>query len=285
VALQVSGDPDIVDIESSLLLEGVYRRYGHDLRSYAASFVRRRVAKALRDERLPDVGELSRRVLRDPRCAERLVRAFSVKVTSMFRHPPFFKALREDVLPALRSQEFVRIWIAGCCSGEEAYSLAIVLRELGLESRCRIYATDVDDSALERAAAGTFPLSCIRDYSRAYLQSGGRRDFSSYYVASADVAVFDPSLRSRIVFARHNLATDASFNEFHVALCRNVLIYFDRTLRSRALGLLDASLAPGGVLGLGEKESLRGSAVENAYVELGPGAKLYRRRDGGVRDR
>jgi chemotaxis protein methyltransferase CheR len=275
-----TSDPEVEAIETSLLLEGFYQRYGYDFRSYAPSFLRRRVAKAISDEGVPDAGALSRKALRDGRCAERLVRTLTVQVTSMFRHPPFFQALRERVLPRVAEQPFVRVWLAGCCTGEEAYSLAILLREQGLEDRCQVYATDISDPALERAAAGAFPLSSVRDYTTQYLAAGGRREFSSYYSAAGDRAVFDPTLRERVVFARHNLATDASFNEFHLVLCRNVMIYFDRALRERVFQLLHVSLAPGGVLGLGEKESLRGSPLQAEYEELAPGLRLYRRTEG-----
>jgi chemotaxis protein methyltransferase CheR len=208
---------------------------------------------------------------------ERLRVDLSVTVTSMFRDPPFFLALREQVVPLLKTYPFVRIWVAGCASGEEVYSLAILLREEGLADRVRIYATDVSDAVLDQAQEGRVALDRMRNYSSNYLEGGGREGLSRYYEVEGRYAVLDPALRDGVVFARHNLATDGTFNEFHLVLCRNVLIYFDRTLQQRVHRLFDDSLVPFGVLALGARESLVGSAVEDHYEPIDADVRIYRK--------
>ncbi|MDB4945514.1 MAG: methyltransferase, CheR-type, SAM-binding domain, C-terminal [Labilithrix sp.] len=265
-------------IEIELLLQGVYRHYGHDFRQYAFSSLRRRLMKRLEGEGLANFSELQARVLHDPEAMDRLVRDMSVNVTGMFRDPSFFLALRERVVPVLRTYPFVRIWHAGCASGEEAYALAIMLEEEGLYDRSRIYATDMNADALERAKSGEFPLARMREYTSNYLQAGGARAFSEYYSAAGDFAAFDPRLKRNVLFAQHNLATDSAFSEFNLILCRNVLIYFDRELKTRVLGLFNESLAPFGLLALGRRESLRFTAVEHDYDEFDARERIYRRR-------
>lgn len=265
-------------LEIELLLEGVFRHYGHDFRSYAFTSLRRRLRKRLEAEGLPTFSALQDRLLHDPQAMERLVRDMSVNVTGMFRDPTFFLALRQHVVPILRTYPFVRIWHAGCATGEEVYALAIVLDEEGLYDRSRIYATDMNADALDRAKAGAFPLSRMREYTSNYLQAGGSRSFSEYYTASYDAALFDSKLRRNVLFAQHNLATDTSFSEFNLILCRNVLIYFDRSLKERVYKLFADSLASLGVLCLGRRESLRFTSVENDYDEFDAKERIYRRR-------
>jgi chemotaxis protein methyltransferase CheR len=264
-------------LEIELLLEGVFRHYGHDFRAYAFSSLRRRLKKRLEGEGLPTFSALQDRVLHDGEAMDRLLRDMSVSVTGMFRDPTFFLALREKVVPILRTYPFVRIWHAGCATGEEVYALAIMLEEEGLYDRARIYATDISADALEKAKAGIFPLSRMREYTQNYLQAGGTRAFSEYYSANYEAALFDPSLRRNVLFAQHNLATDTSFSEFNVILCRNVMIYFDRTLKERVFKLFEASLASLGLLCLGRRESLRFTSAENDYEEFDARERIYRR--------
>ena len=267
--------PTVEDIEVGLLLEGIYRQYGYDFRDYAMSSLRRRIQHVVRDEGLTTVSGLQERVLHDPACLQRFVLALSVNVTSMFRDPAFYKALRERVLPLLRTYPKVRIWHAGCSTGEEAYSFAILLEEEGLYDRCQIYATDMNESVLKKAAAGEVPLRGMRENTANYLRSGGRRAFASFYTAVEGRAVLAPSLRRNIVFAQHNLVSDRSFNEFNVVLCRNVLIYFNRRLQDRVHRLFYQSLVRLGFLALGAKETVRFSAHQASYEDLGE--RIYRK--------
>jgi chemotaxis protein methyltransferase CheR len=264
-------------LEIELLLDAIYRHYGHDFRSYAFSSLRRRLKKRLEGEGLTTFTSLTDRVLHDPEAMDRLLRDMSVNVTGMFRDPSFFLALRQNVVPILRTYPFVRVWHAGCATGEEVYALAILLEEEGLYDRSRIYATDMSADALEKAKAGIFPLARMREYTANYLQAGGSRSFSEYYTANYDAALFDPKLRRNVLFAQHNLATDTSFSEFNLILCRNVLIYFDRTLKERVYKLFAQSLGSLGLLGLGRRESLRFTAVETEYEEFDARERIYRR--------
>lgn len=265
-------------LEIELLLEGVFRHYGHDFRSYAFSSLRRRLRKRLEAESLSTFSALQDRLFHEPEAMDRMLRDMSVNVTGMFRDPTFFLALRQKVVPILRTYPFVRIWHAGCATGEEVYALAIMLEEEGLYDRARIYATDMNSDALEKAKAGIFPLARMREYTSNYLHAGGTRSFSEYYTANHDAALFNPKLRRNVLFAQHNLATDTSFSEFNLILCRNVLIYFDRTLKERVYSLFAASLASLGVLCLGRRESLRFTAVEEEYEEFDAKERIYRRR-------
>ena len=276
-AAPITYDPDIERIEITLLLEGIYRHYGFDFRSYAYSSIRRRIWKRIEAEALPSVSALQDRVLHDRPTMERLLHDLSVNVTAMFRDPEFYVAFREHVVPHLRTYPFVRVWHAGCASGEEAYSMAILLHEEGLLDRTRIYATDMNEIALQRAKEGIFPLERMQEYTQNYQHAGGRSSFSEYYTAMYGGALLSRSLLKNIVFSQHNLVTDRSFAEFHVVLCRNVLIYFDRTLQSRVHELLFDSLATFGVLALGSKESLKFSPFEQCYETLDQTTKLYRK--------
>lgn len=276
-AAPLTYDPELERLEIALLLEGVYRQYGFDFRSYAYSSIRRRIWKRIEAERLHSVSALQERVLHDRPTMERLLHDLSVNVTAMFRDPEFYNAFRDRVVPHLRTYPFVRIWHAGCASGEEAYSMAILLQEEGLLDRTRIYATDMNEIALQRAKEGIFPLDRMQEYTQNYLQAGGKSSFSEYYTAMYDGALLSRPLLKNIVFSQHNLVTDRSFAEFHVVLCRNVLIYFDRALQSRVHELLFDSLAMFGVLALGSKESLKFSPFEPCYEVLDQTAKLYRK--------
>jgi chemotaxis protein methyltransferase CheR len=270
-------ETSLEEIELDLLLEGLVRRYGYDFRNYARASLRRRVHKAMTNESVSTISALQDRVLRDLHAMHRFVTALSVHVTAMFRDPEFYLAMRRKVIPMLRTYPFVRIWHAGCATGEEVYSLAIVLQEEGMYDRCRIYATDLSDDLLVRARRGIFPLENMRKYTQNYIKSGGLGDFSQYYVADHKNAVVRENLRRNVIFSQHNLVSDASFNEFHLILCRNVLIYFDRVLRDRVHDLLYQSLTMFGVLGLGMKESLEYTPHVHAFEPMAPEVRLYRR--------
>ena len=274
---QAVGEAQLEAIELQLLLEGVFLHYGYDFRHYALASIRRRVWDRVRAEGLTTISQFQDHVLHDTGCMERLLYALSVNMTAMFRDPEFFRAVRSQVVPLLKTYPYVRIWHAGCSSGEEVYSLAILLEEEGLLDRCRIYATDMNDGVLARARNGRFPLRLMKEYTANYNQSGGRRAFSEWYTVSLDQAVFRPELRRSVVFSQHNLATDSSFNEFHVVLCRNVMIYFNRTLQDRVHQLMYESLVTFGVLGLGNRESLRVTPHEKDYEVLDERARLYRK--------
>ncbi len=268
---------DLEEIELSLLLEGVFRQYGFDFREYAPASLRRRVWRRVYAEGLSTISALQNRLLHDPACMERLLLDLSINVTSMFRDPAFYSAFRQKVVPMLRTYPFTRVWIAGCSTGEEVYSIAILLEEEGLYDRTRIYATDINEAVVERARAGVFPLDKMREYTQNYINAGGSRAFSEYYLAKYDGAQFQRSLVDNVVFAQHNLVSDRSFNEFNVIVCRNVMIYFDRALQERVHRLFYESLVTFGVLGLGHRESIRQSPHEDRYEELDPAEKLYRK--------
>jgi chemotaxis protein methyltransferase CheR len=268
---------DLEEIELSLLLEGVFRQYGFDFREYAPASLRRRVWRRVYAEGLSTISALQNRLLHDPACMERLLLDLSINVTTMFRDPGFYWAFRQKVVPMLRTYPFTRVWIAGCSTGEEVYSIAILLEEEGLYDRTRIYATDINEAVVERARAGVFPLDKMREYTQNYINAGGSRAFSEYYLAKYDGAQFQRSLVDNVVFAQHNLVSDRSFNEFNVIVCRNVMIYFDRALQERVHRLFYESLVTFGVLGLGHRESIRQSPHEDRYEELDPAEKLYRK--------
>jgi chemotaxis protein methyltransferase CheR len=270
-------DPSRERLEIELLLEGVYRQYGFDFRSYAYASIRRRLWRRIRAEGLETISALQELVLHRPEVMERLLLDVSVTVTAMFRDPSFYQAFRSTVVPWLRTYPFIRVWLAGCSTGEEVLSMAILLREEGLYERARIYATDLNEAVLRRARAAILPLERMQEYTDNYLRAGGRRSFSEYYLARDDGALFSPALLEHVVYSQHNLATDGSFSEFHVIFCRNVLIYFDRSLQERVYALFDDSLATFGVLGLGSKESLRSSRRDACYARLVPTQQLYRK--------
>jgi chemotaxis protein methyltransferase CheR len=268
---------ELEKIEIELLLEGIYRHYGFDFRSYAYSSIRRRIWKRIQSEGLPSVTALQERVLHDRSMMEKLLLDLSVNVTAMFRDPNFYLRFRNDVIPLLRTYPFIRVWHAGCSTGEEVYSMAILLEEEGLYERARIYATDINEVVLQQAKTGIFPIDRMQEYTENYIKAGGKRSFSEYYTAKYDGAIFDSSLSRNVVFSQHNLVTDRSFSEFNVILCRNVLIYFDKPLQTRVHGLFYESLVTFGVLCLGSKESLRFSDFEQCYEQLSGSEKIYRK--------
>jgi chemotaxis protein methyltransferase CheR len=272
-----SYDPTLERIEVELLLEGIYRHYGFDFRSYAYASLRRRVWKRIEAEGLATVSALQERVLHDPAAMERLLLDLSITVTAMFRDPGFYAAFRRDVVPLLRTYPFIRIWHAGCSTGEEVYSMAILLQEEGLYDRARIYATDINEGVLQRAKSGIFPLERMQEYTENYIHAGGTQSFSEYYTAGYNGARFTPALLKNVVFSQHNLVTDRSFSEFNAILCRNVLIYFDKALQTRVHGLFYDSLAMFGVLALGSKETMRFSKYESCFEAVVASEKIYRK--------
>lgn len=269
--------PELERVEVQVLLEAVYRHYGFDFRSYAFSSLKRRLWKRIQAEGLATISQLQDRVLHDSDSMEQLLLDLSINVTSMYRDPGFYAAFRTQVVPLLRTYPFLRIWHAGCSTGEEVYSMAILLQEEGLYDRTRIYATDINEVVLQRARAGIFPLEKMKEYTENYLRAGGTRSFSEYYTAMYDGALFNGSLTRNVVFSQHNLVTDGSFAEFHVILCRNVMIYFDRELQNRVHDLFYASLVPLGILCLGNKETIRFTRYEDRYEALNLKEKVYRR--------
>lgn len=268
---------DVARLELSLLAEAIYRRYGYDFRGYAYSSLKRRVQHAVKSLGLETISGLQELVLHDTAAMERLLFMISVNVTSVFRDPEFFVVVRNRVAPILRTYPFVRIWHAGCSTGEEVYSMAILLEEEGLYERCRIYATDMNEAVLRQAKEGIFRLDSAAQYRRNYELAGGKSAFDSYYTGAYGHGIFRASLKRNVVFSLHNLATDGSFNEFHMIMCRNVMIYFKKALQNRVHNLLYDSLNLRGILGIGSKESNQFTPHENDYETLEPGTKLYRR--------
>ncbi|WP_281884674.1 protein-glutamate O-methyltransferase CheR [Paenibacillus sp. YYML68] len=262
-------------IEISLLLEGVYQLYGHDFRHYAFPSIRRRIWHRVHAERLSTVSGLLERVMHDRSCLERLLNDLVIHVTEMFRDPTLFAAFREKIVPRLKELPVIRIWHAGCATGEEVYSMAILLYEEGLYNRTRLYATDINEDVLHIAERGSYPLKKIQEYTKNYMLSGGKDTFSSYYTAVEDRAIFHPFLKEKMVFAQHNLVTDRSFNEFHVILCRNVLIYFDAYLQNQVHDLFYESLGDPGILVLGQKESIAFTKRSDHYTVLDGQEKMY----------
>jgi chemotaxis protein methyltransferase CheR len=267
----------VEEIELSLLLEGVYRQYGFDFRNYALASLRRRVGNFMRNENVATISLLQDRILHDRTWLDRFLYALSVNVSAMFRDPHFYRTFRKDVVPLLKTYPFLRIWLAGVSMGEEVYSIAVLLQEEGIYERCRIYATDINDAVMKKAKDGIFPIELMQTYTTNYIKAGGTRSFSDYYTAAYDRVILKSSLRDNVVFAQHNLATDASFNEFHVILCRNVMIYFNLQLQAQVHHLLHDSLVMFGVLGLGAKETLKFSPHEHSYEEIEGASRLYRR--------
>lgn len=269
-------EQEVQAIEIRLLLEGVCQVHGYDFRDYAEASLTRRLQRWLTTSGFGSFSAAQGAVLRDPETFRGLLAGITVNVTEMFRDPAFFLALREQVVPHLRTYPFVKLWVAGCASGEEAYSLAILLEEEGLGERCRIYATDIDPQVLAAAAKGIYPLRDLQRFTRNYQASGGKAAFSDYYSAAYGHALLDPALNQRIVFASHNLAGDAAFGEMHLVLCRNVLIYFKARLKERVLDLFQSCLIPGGFLCLGVKESLAGPNAAR-FAEIAPRQRIYRK--------
>lgn len=266
------------DLEFRLLLEAIYEQYHYDFRNYAPSSLKRRMSTALTRLDCRNLSHLQEKVLHDPATFPALLDYVTVQVSEMFRDPSYFRSLREQVVPLLRTYPSLKMWVAGCSSGEEVYSLAILLHEEGLLERSLIYATDINPHALERAEAGVFDARRLQSFADDHEASGGHSSLSEYYTAAYGRAVFDKALKRHIVFSDHSLATDSVFAEMQLISCRNVLIYFDEALHERAVGLFRDSLCRGGFLGLGSRESLRDSVGKAAFVPFVREERIFRRR-------
>lgn len=262
-------EPNIIkDEEVEFLIKDVYDMYGYDFSEYSRASFKRRVNRICLIDRFTSFAELRYTVLNDPEYLKRFIEEITVNVTEMFRDPHFFKALREKILPQLGTYPLIRIWVAGCSTGEEAYSIAILLKEANLYHKSLIYGTDLNPSVLEKARSGIFPLQQMKVYSENYIVSGGKKDFSDYYTANYDSVRFDKSLQEKLILSTHNLVSDSSFNSFQLIVCRNVLIYFDRGLQERVFRLFDNSLENLGFLALGAKETLRFSRLDKIYSQV-----------------
>jgi chemotaxis protein methyltransferase CheR len=266
---------EIEDIEIDLLVEAIYRRYGHDFRAYAKAHLKRRIRQFAAIKARVRISDLISRVLHDEALFEKLLGDISITVTRMFRDPQVFSSLRRHAFPYLRTFPFLRVWVAGCATGEEVYSLAILLKEENLYDRSTLFATDFNDAALEKARAGIYPLEAIAGYTRSYQQAGGTGSFSDYYHAGYDSAVMAPELKKNMVFANHNLVTDGVFSEMHLVFCRNVLIYFSQPLQDRVLSLFVDSLARGGFLCLGSSEDITFSSVRADFKRMDEKARIF----------
>jgi chemotaxis protein methyltransferase CheR len=269
----------VEDIEIELLLEALYRRYHYDFRHYSRASIKRRLRQALKQLGYPSFSALQDGALHDPAVLPQLLDYLTVQVSEMFRDPSYWRALREKVIPHLRTYPSLKVWIAGCSGGEELYSFVILFREEGLEARTLFYSTDINPEALATASRGVYSLERIKAFTANHRESGGKSSLSDYYSADYGNAVLDQSLRDRVVFSDHSLVTDAVFAEMQLISCRNVLIYFDREFQDRATGLFRDALTRKGFLGLGSKESLRFSSHADAFAPFVPEEKIYQRRD------
>lgn len=267
----------VKDEEIKLLLNDLLEMYGYDFSEYSYASLKRRIDRLVLVDKFPSFAELRYKLRGDKEYLDRFVEQITVNVTEMFRDPSFYHAVREKVLPELATSPFIRIWHAGCSTGEEVYSMAIMLQEAGLLHRSLLYATDLNPLVLDKARKGIFSLEPMKQYSENYIRSGGTKDFSAYYTAGYGRAKFDDALTKRMVFATHNLVSDHSFNRFHFVVCRNVLIYFNRELQDRVLRLFDDSLEPLGFLGLGSKETLRFTGVAGDFKAVDHKEKIWRK--------
>ncbi|HEY3369306.1 MAG TPA: protein-glutamate O-methyltransferase CheR [Prolixibacteraceae bacterium] len=271
-------DNELFNIELQLLLEAVFLRYGYDFRNYSKAHLKRRVLYRLGISNLSTVSELQNKILRDREFFKEFLDDLSINVTEMFRDPDFYKSLRENIIPKLRTYAYFKIWHAGCATGEEVYSLAILLHEEGLIDRCQVYATDFNQKVLEIAKEGVYQKTDIEQCERNYQLSGGKKNLSDYYKSMYGSVMFNKELSSRIVFADHNLVTDSVFADVNLILCRNVLIYFEKNLQEQVLGLFYESLVPSGILCLGTKESLKFSEYGKLFEGIDEKQKIFKKR-------
>jgi len=271
------GKTELEDIEIILLLEGIYKQYGYDFRDYSFASMKRRIKKSVEEEGLKTIAGFLEKVLHDTSCMTRFLDTVSINVTAMFRDPEFFMAFRNRVIPELKKYPFIRIWHAGCSTGEEVYSMAILLKEEGLIEKTRIYATDMNDRVLKEAKEGIFPLKRMQEYTNNYLAAGGTSSFSTYYISKHNSVIINNEIKNKIVWAQHNLVTDGSFNEFDIIICRNVMIYFNEELQNHVHKLFYESLAIPGFLVVGSKENLRFSPHEKCYMDVDLKWKIYRK--------
>lgn len=269
---------DTSGLEISLLLEAVYQKYGFDFRQYSQGHIRRRVLNRMAMSQLDDISQLQVKVMNDENFAHKLLQDLSITVTEMFRDTGFYKSIRENVIPVLKTYPFIKIWHAGCSTGEEAYSMAIILQEEGLYERTTIYATDFNQVALNQAKEGIFSNRLIKEYTGNYQLSGGKESFSDYYTSDYGNVIMNQSLKRNIVWANHNLVTDSVFAEVQMILCRNVLIYFDKDLQNKVQRLFYNSLINGGILCLGSKEGLRFTDLHEKYTEMDQKQRIFKKK-------
>lgn len=273
----MSADLQLNDEQIEIILSDLIEHYGYDFTNYSAASLKRRIQRLLVMDKVLSFAEFRHRIRNDAEYFKRFVEQVTVNVTEMFRDAHFYRTLREEVIPELATRPLIRIWHAGCSTGEEVYSMAILLQEANLLHKSLLYATDINPAVLEKVRLGMFPMSQMKQYSENYINSGGRHDFSKYYIAQYDTAKFDESFKSRIILATHNLVSDTSFNEFQLILCRNVMIYFDKELQDHVLELFDNSLEKLGYLALGSKETLKFSSVSARYKQLAGKEKIWRK--------
>lgn len=268
---------EVKDEEVEVLLLGLHEKYGYDFTSYSRASLKRRLNRLMSLEKFPSFAEMHFHLLEDTNYLRRFIEEITVNVTEMFRDPLFFNYLRSQIIPILATYPFIRIWVAGCASGEEAYSIAVLIDEANLLHKTLIYATDINPRVLERAQSGIFSLNLMKQYSENYILSGGKEEFSKYYIAKYDRVIFKESLRKKIVFSSHSLVSDRSFNSFQLISCRNVLIYFQTSLQNRVFDLFDDSLEPLGFLALGNKETIRFSSISDRYKQVEENEKIWRK--------
>lgn len=268
---------DDEDIELSLFIQAMEIKYGYDFKEYSRAHMKRRVKARLIKSNISNILELTHKVIYDEKFFKEVLLDFSINVTEMFRDPDFFKRVREMIFPVLESYPVVKIWHAGCSSGEEVYSMAIMLKEYGIYDRCQIYATDFNETILKRAKEGIYSLELMKEYTKNYISVGGLNSFSDYYIANYDNAIFESELKKNITFAEHNLVTDGKFGQMNLIICRNVLIYFDRSLQNRVNSLFSDSLLRGGYLCLGTKETLKYFDGYAEFTDIDEELKIYRK--------
>ena len=266
------------DMKIDSLLEVMYRKYGYDFRDYSRAHIKRRIIQRLKTSNLSSVDMIQHRVLHDPEYTQTLLKDFSINVTEMFRDPDFYKMVREKVIPILKTWSYIKVWHAGCSTGEEVYSMAILLKEEGLYSRTQIYATDFNQQVLNVAKEGIYPIDRMQKYARNYQNSQPKASFSDYFRAQYDSVIMDNSLKENIVWANHNLVTDSDFTEAHIVICRNVLIYFNKQLQNKVQKLFYDSLVNGGILCLGNKESLSFTEYEKKFDKVDKKQKIYKKK-------
>ncbi|MCW8994287.1 MAG: protein-glutamate O-methyltransferase CheR [Psychromonas sp.] len=276
----MSNFPELTDeqLEIQLFLEAIYRKYGYDFREYSLAHTRRRLEYRRAIEGMRHYSEMQHKVIHEPQFFEQLLLDLSINVTEMFRDPWFYKKVRDLVIPHLKTYPFVKIWHAGCSAGQEVYSMGIVLEEEGMAERSQIYATDFNESILEKAKDGIYPMDLLRQYSANYLSAGGKFSLADYYLADYDSVIIKSALKEKMLFSPHNLATDGAFGEMHLIFCRNVLIYFNRDLQNRVFQLFYDSLIPGGFLCLGSKETLRFADIADKFELISEREKIYRKK-------
>ncbi len=268
----------IINIEIDLILKAIYAQYGYDFRNYSKAHIKRRLLNRMGASNLRSISEMQHKVLHDPQFFDEILKDLSINVTEMFRDPSFYLALRKDVIPILKTYPFFKVWHAGCSTGEEVYSFAVLLMEEGIYDRAQIYATDFNHEVLDIAKKGIYPIDRIKEYTSNYQAAGGTRSFSDYYMANYNSVIYDQSLKKNLVFAEHNLVTDGVFAEVNLIICRNVLIYFNKELQNRVITLFHESLANGGYLGLGSKESLQFTNQVDNFEVINSSEKIYKKR-------